>query len=76
MKREPVIEVVDYQMAEIYRRMTPAQRLAGAHRMWRYARRRLEVQLKHAHPEWDLNQLNSEICRRMLGPGGTASARG
>jgi hypothetical protein len=75
MDREPVIEVIDDQMSQIYRRMTPAQRLAGAHRMWCSARRRLEAQLMDAHPEWRRDQLNSEIRRRMIGSDGIVNPR-
>jgi hypothetical protein len=67
MKRDPVIEVIDDQMAEIYRRMTPAQRLARANEMWKYARRRLVALLAEAHPEWNLKQINDEVCLRMIG---------
>src|SRR4051812_48463538 len=47
------IEVMDDEMAPVYRRKTPAERLAVAHGLWRYARVRLEAAVKWQHPDWD-----------------------
>ena len=60
-------EIVDDDMAEVLRQKTPAERLASAHAMWRYARDRLNVLLRRQHPEWTASQLKSEMRRRMLG---------
>ncbi len=60
-------EVVDEDMAEVLRRKTPAQRLASAHAMWRYARDRLHNLLRSQHPNWTEPQLKAEMQRRMLG---------
>ena len=67
LKRPPVIEVIDDDMAEVLRRMTPAQRLATANGMWIYARRRIFAQLRSEHPQWSEAQLNAETSRRLLG---------
>ena len=60
-------EVVDDDMAKVLRRQTPAQRLASAHAMWRYAHHRLNTLLRRQHPEWTEAQVKSEMRRRMLG---------
>jgi hypothetical protein len=60
------IEVIDDQMAEIYRRKSPAERLAIAHGMWRYARARLEAAVRWQHPDWDAPAVNREVGGRML----------
>ena len=60
-------EVIDDDMAALLRRKTPAQRLASAHAMWRYARDRTDVLLRRQHPEWTDAQLKAEMRRRMLG---------
>jgi hypothetical protein len=69
LKRTPVIEIIDDEMAELLRHKTPAQSLAAAHDMWRYGRRRLMAQVHREHPEWGQTVLNEEVCRRLLGSG-------
>jgi hypothetical protein len=64
------IEVMDDAMAEVYRRMDSAQRLAVAHGMWRYARQRIEAAVRWRHPAWDDAAVSREVSRRLLhGPG-------
>lgn len=53
-------------MAEVYRRKTPDERLAIAHGMWRYARRRVEAAVRWQHPAWDEAAVAREVSRRML----------
>ena len=60
------IEVPDDQSVEILRRMTPAQRLAMANRMWIAARRAVDHIVRSEHPNWNQQQLQQEIVRRML----------
>lgn len=59
-------EVMNEQMAEVYRRKTPAERLAIAHDLWRYARLRLLAAVKWQHPDWDDAAVNREVSRRLL----------
>jgi len=66
--RTPVIEEFDEQMIALLRRRTPAQKLASAHAMWRYARRRLTAVIQQEHPDWDDARINQEIKRRTIGP--------
>ena len=66
------IEVMDERMAEVYRNKTPAERLAIAHGMWRYARERIEATVRREYPDWDRQAVNGEVARRLLnGPGAT-----
>jgi hypothetical protein len=58
---------MDDQMAEVYRNKTPAQKLAIAHGMWRYARGRIEAAVRWQHPDWDEQQVRREVSRRLLG---------
>ena len=60
-------DVIDDDMVEVLRQKTPAQRLASAHAMWRYAHARLNTLLRREHPNWTESQLKSEIARRTLG---------
>lgn len=59
-------EVIDERMAEVYRRKTPAERLAIAHDLWRYARLRLVAAVQWQHPDWDDAAVNREVSRRLL----------
>jgi hypothetical protein len=65
--RPPVIEVIDEEIVALLRKKTPAERLAAAHAMWRYAHHRLTGMLQRQHPDWDCLQLRTEVQRRMLG---------
>ena len=68
-RRKPVIEVIDDEMAQLLRRKTPAEKLASAHAMWQYARRRQIAMIRHGHPEWNDEQIKSELRRRAFGAG-------
>jgi hypothetical protein len=61
------VELMDAAMVPVLRRMTPEQRLASAHSMWRYARVRVETAVREDHPDWSDAQVSREILRRMLG---------
>lgn len=59
------IELVDRDMAEVFARMTGAQRLAIAAGMFESARRMLESHLRSLHPEWSKTQVAEEVARRL-----------
>ena len=61
------IEVMDDQMAEIYRRKTPAERQAIGHAMWRHARKIIEASVRWQYPERDDEFVREELNRRLLG---------
>ena len=59
------IEVVDEEMARVYRRMTGAERLAVASGLFASARRMLISHLRAEHPDWNEQQVNQETARRL-----------
>jgi hypothetical protein len=65
----PAIEEFDEQMIALLRQKTPAQKLASAHAMWRYARRRVTAMIQQEHPDWDNAHIKQEIRRRTIGSG-------
>jgi hypothetical protein len=60
------IEVLDPRVAEALRAMTPARRVEMIFSAKRTMRLRLEGHLHTRHPEWNVQQIESEIARRML----------
>ena len=66
MSSEPLcIEMVDDQMAEVFREKSESERLAIAHGMWSSARTMICNILKDQHPEWDAHQIEHEAARRL-----------
>jgi hypothetical protein len=63
------MEELDEQMISLLRLKTPAQKLASAHAMWRYARRRLTAVIRQEQPDWDEARIKQEIRRRTIGSG-------
>ena len=61
------IEVIDDQTAEMFRRMTPGQRLRIGLRAGAAARRMVEAGVRHQDPEWNAGQVREEVLRRMAG---------
>jgi hypothetical protein len=59
------LEVVDDDMAEIYRSMTGAQRLKIANDMFESARRMIASHLASEHPDWDERRIQEETARRL-----------
>ena len=59
------IEVVDEAMAEVLRRKTTAERIAIGCGLWRSAKLMLQAQLAAKHPEWDRQQVDREVVRRL-----------
>ena len=59
------IEVVSDEMAEVYRRMTPAERWAVACGMFSSARRMILSHLRTEHPNWDDCRIREEAARRL-----------
>lgn len=71
MKRSPRIprpedvEVLDDEMARLYRSKTGAERLAIASAMFTSARRMLLAHLRAEHPEWSEEEVQREAARRL-----------
>ena len=59
------IEVVDDEMAEVFRAMTGAQRLKIASDLFASARRMIASHLAAEHPDWDERRIQEETARRL-----------
>jgi hypothetical protein len=59
------MEILDDAMAEVLRRKTPAERLAIANGMWKFARDMLRANLAREHPDWTVDELNRMVARRL-----------
>ncbi len=66
LERLPKWEELDDTMAEILRNKSPADRLAIAYGMWRYARDTIRRVVRADHPEWSAEQVQRETARRLL----------
>src|SRR5205823_9057522 len=66
----PVCMVSDERPApeqiEIYRRMTPQERLQAAERLYWRARKVKAAELRHQHPDFDEEQVQAEVRRIFL----------
>jgi hypothetical protein len=58
-------EVLDEEMARVFRTMSGAQRLKIASDLFRSARRMIASQLAVEHPDWDEERLQRETARRL-----------
>jgi hypothetical protein len=67
-RREPVIEVVSWPVAEILRQETEAERLAIAWGLWKFARDLLRNVVRADHPDWSGAQVQHEVARRLSRP--------
>ena len=63
--RRPVVEVMDDAMADILRQKTEVERLQMAGRCWQSARAILRGAILTQHPDWNTDQVNREIARRI-----------
>jgi len=59
------IEVVDDNVAEILRKKSPAERLAIADGLWRFAREMIRANVAREHPEWSEAEVQRQVARRM-----------
>ena len=59
---------MDDATANVLREMTPAQHLAIADRMWKYARDLLNDNVVREHPDWTNAAVQREIARRISDP--------
>jgi hypothetical protein len=58
-------DVLDDAMAEVLRMKEPAERLEIAFSLWRFARDLLQQNIRRQHPEWDEDEIRSQVARRM-----------
>jgi hypothetical protein len=59
------IDMIDDAMADILRQKTPAERLAIANGMWRFARDMIRNNLRRENPDWTDEQIQRETARRL-----------
>jgi hypothetical protein len=57
--------VLDDKMAAILRNKSPAERLASAFSMWRFARDTIRRNVARQHPGWSAAEVDREVARRM-----------
>jgi hypothetical protein len=61
--RDP--EIVDDEMAAVFRAKTPVERLRVAFGLWTSTRIMLERLLRSQHPDWDDRTVKAEVAKRM-----------
>lgn len=61
------IEIVDDRQAEIYRKMTPLQRIERGLSMAAFARAIYAADIRRAHPDWDEARVATASARRFAG---------
>ena len=62
----PHFDMVDDQMAEVFRAKTPAERLAMVGAANRTARLLAAAGIRYSHPDWSDQEVDAEVARRML----------
>ena len=65
MSRRFADEILSDEMAAVLRSKSPAQRLAIAFGMWRFARQLIERSSRAEHPDWTEAELGQHVARRM-----------
>lgn len=66
MSAPPHLAAADARQVEIYRRMTPKQRVAIALGMHEQARALMHAGIRAAHPHWTEAERRREVARRTL----------
>jgi len=59
------IEVIDEVYAEVLRQKSPAEKLAMADDLWRFARNMISANLKSQHPDWTEEKVQRETALRL-----------
>ena len=66
-EREPVIEVVDDDMAEVLRRKTRWERLKIVDALYETAWQLVEWNVRTDHPDWDYTRVRRAVAQRIAG---------
>jgi hypothetical protein len=66
-RRAPTIEVIDDQMAEVFRRMTPAQRLHMVDQIYLSSRQLIAASIRESNASMTDDQVEREVARRIRG---------
>ncbi len=61
----PAFDFVDDAMADVLRQKSEVERLRIGFRMWKSARVILRAAIETDHPDWNEEQVNREIARRI-----------
>ena len=67
MRRTPVVEVIDEQMASILRRQSGAEKLQRVDDMNNSARELIEASVRRMHPDFTDQDVSQEVARRIAG---------
>lgn len=59
------IEVIDDATAEMFRSMTPGERIRAGLSEYDFARRMAEAGARHQHPAWTDDEIRAEVLRRL-----------
>jgi len=65
--REPVIEVIDDDIAAVLRKMTGAQKLRTLDAMFQSAAEMIESSVRETHPNWPQERVRREVAKRIAG---------
>lgn len=64
------VELPDPLQVEFFKRMSPAERVAAAFGMARFARRFIRANIRGLYPEWTPDQVDTAVAERFLGHAG------
>ena len=67
MRGLPKFEVIDDEMARVWRAKSGAERLRVANQMFLFARRTITMCVRSEHPNWNDATVRREASRRLLG---------
>ena len=59
------LEVIDDRVVEILRKKSPAERIAIADGLWRFARDMIHANITREHPDWSEDEIRRHVARRM-----------
>lgn len=59
-------DLIDPVMVEVYRAMTPAQRVQAGLAATELVRERLRAHFREIHPEWSQEQVEAAVVDRLL----------
>ena len=59
------LDIVDDDMADVFRQKSEYERLSIAHGMWRHARNMIHSILRSENPDWGELEIQQETARRL-----------
>ena len=69
------IEVIDEATGDMYRRMTPGERIRLGPGMHETMVRMIDAGLRSSHPDWTEPMIHAEVLRRLMSHAGLSQAR-